>query len=52
MNKFRPGDRVADLETGEQGVVLVLYTDPENGDDYIVVRLDSDGISATGLFGR
>ena len=40
MTKFRPGDRVIDIETGVEGVVLFIYE--EIAGEFVVTRLDYD----------
>ena len=42
MTKFRTGQRVVDIETGEEGRVIFQFSDPELDHDFVVVRLDYD----------
>jgi hypothetical protein len=42
MTKFRPGDRVIDIETGLKARVITCVTDPETADEIAVVRFDRD----------
>jgi hypothetical protein len=42
MTKFRTGDRVADIETGQSGRVITCVTDPETTDEIAVVWFDGD----------